>query len=446
MGEKSGGSAAGMAPTTAKPTTASRAERMAGLGRRVDGGPGWGNDTNPPVAGGRPLLLWWPMHPAYALTDVANVFSPAVVVYPELIKANIARVVQLAGGPDRLRPHVKTHKTREIVRLLLDAGVTKHKCATIAEAEMLAAAGVPDVLLAYPAVGPTVNRLVRLATQFPTTAFSVLIDHPGPTRALSESATAAGVTVGVVLDLDVGQHRTGIAVGPAAGDLYVLAAGLPGLTPNGFQVYDGHNTQPDIRDREAGVRAFLAPVLALRAELDGRGVPVPRLVCGGTPSLPVHAGLTDIPGVECSPGTFVLHDAGYGAKYPDLTGITPAAVLFTRVVSRPTPTRVTLDVGTKAVASDPPAGKRVQLLDFPPHEAVGHNEEHYVVELSAADAAGYAPGDVVYALPAHVCPTVALHKELLVADGNRIVGRWGRGRPRPGAYGVTGGGGRVLTV
>jgi D-serine deaminase-like pyridoxal phosphate-dependent protein len=362
------------------------------------------------------------MHPAYALSDAAAVFSPALVFYPELIRRNIARVVEMAGGPDRLRPHVKTHKTREIARLLLAAGATRHKCATIAEAEMLATAGAPDVLVAYPLVGPNPARLAELARKYPDTAFSCLIDHPEPTRALSVAAAAAGVTVGVVLDLDVGQHRTGIAVGDDALSLYELAASLPGLYPNGFQLYDGHNNQPDRADREAGVRGFLAPVLGLRGRAEAKGIPVPRLVCGGTPSFPVHAGLTDVPGVECSPGTFVLHDAGYGPKYPDLAGITPAAVLVTRVVSRPTADRVTLDLGTKAVASDPPAGKRVALLDFPEYEAVGHNEEHLIVRTPAADR--YKPGDVVYALPTHICPTVALHKEVLVAEGGKVVGRW----------------------
>jgi D-serine deaminase-like pyridoxal phosphate-dependent protein len=197
---------------------------------------------------------------------------------------------------------------------------------------------------------------------------------------------------------------------------------LPGLRANGFQLYDGHNSQESRAEREAGVRAFLAPVLELRAAAEKRGLPVPRLVCGGTPSFPVYAGMTDIPGVECSPGTFVLHDAGYGGKYADLSGITPAAVLVTRVVSRPTPTRVTLDLGTKSVASDPPAGKRVTLLDFPEYQAVGHNEEHLIVETP--EASRYKPGDVVYALPSHICPTVALHKEALVADGGKVVGRW----------------------
>lgn len=362
------------------------------------------------------------MHPAYALADIGSVLSPSLVLFPELIQKNIARVIEMAGAAERLRPHVKTHKTREIVQMLLAAGVTKHKCATIAEAEMLAAVGAPDVLIAYPLVGPNVGRLAALVKKFPGTSFSSLIDHPESAKALSAGLSAAGVSSGVVLDLDVGQHRTGIAVGDAALALYELASKLPGLTLNGFQLYDGHNNQPDRAEREAAVRGFLQPVLDLRAKAEAKGLAVPRLVCGGTPSFPVYAGMRDVPGVECSPGTFVLHDAGYGPKYADLSGITPAAVLVTRVVSRPTANRVTLDLGNKAVAADPLLEKRVTLLDFPEYKTVGHNEEHLIVETAGASA--YTPGDVVFALPGHICPTVALHKEALVAEGGRVVGRW----------------------
>src|SRR5437764_13734928 len=94
----------------------------------------------------------------YTLHDDSAVPSPALRFYPELIRRNLARVLELAGGPARLRPHVKTHKTREIVQLELAAGITKHKCATIAEAELLADAGAADVLVAYPLVGPNCER------------------------------------------------------------------------------------------------------------------------------------------------------------------------------------------------------------------------------------------------------------------------------------------------
>src|SRR5262249_38652651 len=154
--------------------------------------------------------------------------------------------------------------------------------------------------------------------------------------------------------------------------LYERIARLPGLRPGGLHVYDGHNHIESFVDRQATALAQLEPALKLRAALEQRDLPAPRLVCGGTPTFPVYARL-DLPGLECSPGTLVLHDHGYGPRFADMTGFTPAALLLTRVISRPTSARVTLDLGYKAVASDPPAGKRLVLLGVPQYEAVLQN-------------------------------------------------------------------------
>ncbi len=359
-------------------------------------------------------------HP-YRLIDEAAIPSPSLIFFPDIIRRNIAEVIAMAGGPGRLRPHCKTHKTVELAKLQLAAGVLKHKCATIAEAEMLAIADAPEVLIAYPLVGPNLHRFAKLIRKYPRTEFGAIADDPAMVKALSEVLASQGLSAEILVDLNVGQDRTGIDLAGAA-ELYPLLVRSPGLRPGGFHVYDGHNNMEHHEDREAAVRALLTPVLALRAKLERAGFPVPRVVCGGTPSFPIYATIRDVPGLECSPGTYVLQDYGYGSKYADLGAITPAAVLLTRVISKPTANRVTLDLGTKAVASDPPAGKRVHLLEFAPHTPVGHNEEHYIVETAHADR--YRPGDVVYALPAHICPTVALHKEALIAENGLITGTW----------------------
>jgi D-serine deaminase-like pyridoxal phosphate-dependent protein len=361
------------------------------------------------------------MNPMYVIQDTTAIFSPALLFYKDLIRRNLTQAIALAGGPERLRPHVKTHKTREIVRLELDAGITKHKCATLAEAEMLAGCGVPDVLLAYNLVGPNCGRMARLAQAYPDCRFAVLADHPAAAQALSDALSAAGQRVDVLLDLDVGQHRTGIAPGPAAVELYERIARLPGLTPGGLHVYDGHNHQESPDERRKAVEALLDPVLRLRDTLDRKGLPTPRLVLGGTPTFPVFARM-NLPGQECAPGTCVLHDHGYGSRFADLAGFVPAALLLTRVISRPTPTRVTFDLGYKAVASDPPAGKRCVLLNVPDYEPVLQNEEHFVVETPAA--ARFEPGTEVYAVPTHICPTCAMHKQAYVVEGGRVTARW----------------------
>jgi D-serine deaminase-like pyridoxal phosphate-dependent protein len=147
---------------------------------------------------------------------------------------------------------------------------------------------------------------------------------------------------------------------------------------------------------------------------------VPRIVCGGTGSFPIFATLDD-PLVELSPGTCTFHDWGYGQAFPDLH-FTPAALVLTRVIGRPTSKRVTLDLGYKAVASDPPAGNRLIFPDIPDAQAVLQNEEHLVIESKQAN--DFKPGDELYAIPRHVCPTSALHKEAYIVSGGRLVDRW----------------------
>jgi D-serine deaminase-like pyridoxal phosphate-dependent protein len=361
------------------------------------------------------------MNPHYLIRDTSHLFSPGLLFYKDLIRSNIARAVELAGGAERLRPHVKTHKTREIVRLEMEAGVRKHKCATIAEAEMVASCGVPDVLIAYPLVGPNCERLARLIPAYPHCRFSVLADHPVGIRALAKALSAANQQVDVLLDIDVGQHRTGVAPGVEAIELYEMIHRSPGLRAGGLHAYDGHNRQENFVERQAAIRTQLGPVFNLRTTLLQKGLPVPRFVVGGTPTFPIHA-RHDVPGLECSPGTMVLHDHGYGSRFPDVAGFVPAALLLTRVISRPTPVRLTLDLGYKAVSADPPLGNRCLLLDVPDYQVVLQNEEHLVVETPIAQR--YRPGDEIFAIPTHVCPTVALHRQAYVIENGQVVGTW----------------------
>lgn len=355
--------------------------------------------------------------PWYDIANVNEVPSPALLFYPERIAANITRALDIAGGPERLRPHIKTHKAGMIVIMHLAQKVTKFKCATIAEAEMLATHSAPDVLLAYPPVGPNIGRVVELIRHFPETKFSVVADDDGAVRQLAAACSAADVVLDVLLDLDCGMHRTGVAPGPSAGELYRTIAKLPGLKAAGLHAYDGHihETDPAVRRRECA-DAF-APVSALRKELVGAGLPVPLVVAGGTPTFPIHA---QNPEVEVSPGTYVLWDFGYADMLPDLP-FEPAALLLTRVVSKPAGHRLCLDLGHKAVAAENPQ-PRVRLLDLPDARPVMHSEEHLVVETEQADR--FKVGDCLYALPRHICPTVALYNEAVVIDQNQAVDRW----------------------
>jgi D-serine deaminase-like pyridoxal phosphate-dependent protein len=309
----------------------------------------------------------------------------------------------------------------QVVRLWLKRGVTKHKAATIAECEMLAAAGAKDVLFAYNPVGPNVGRIVALAKKFPACGFTVTADHEIPLRQLSETSANAGVTIGVMLDVNVGMERTGITPESAgAVPLYALTATLQGLRPAGFHVYDGHQRQLAIDERREAVAQQWPRVVDLRTRCEAAGAKVPALACGGTPTFPCYAAMSDST-IELCPGTCVFHDAGYGTHFPDLP-FSPAAAIVTRVISRPAADRVTLDIGNKAVAADPPKGSRIFLPDLPDAVQEIHSEEH--MGLVTPDAGRFQPGDVLMAIPMHVCPTSALYDRVAVIENGRISCYW----------------------
>lgn len=352
------------------------------------------------------------------LANEAEVPSPALVLHLERIDENIRRMVATVGGDvARLRPHIKTHKLPQLVVRQLAAGITKFKCATIAEAELAAAAGAPEVTLAMQLVGPAAGRFVRLMAAFPRTKFSTIGDDHAAIAELGRAAAAAGLVAEVLIDIDTGQGRTGIAPGPGAEALYRALTTLPGVRAGGIHAYDGHLHQPDYATREAACLQAHAPVETLRDALVAAGLPVPRMVAGGSPTFVFHARR---PGVECSPGTTVLWDASDLQNHPELDFL-PAATLLARVVSRPRPNRLCLDLGHKAVASEMPH-PRVIFPALPDAKAVVHSEEHLVLET--AEAERYPVGTVVRGIPWHICPTVALQSEVHVAEGGRVTGAW----------------------
>jgi D-threonine aldolase len=356
-------------------------------------------------------------HDWFTVANAHEIPSPALLVYSERARENVRLMMRTAGGASRLRPHIKTHKMAELVRMQIDEGISKFKCATIAEAELAASAGARDILIAYPIIGPNIERLLALMRQFPDTRFLSVADDCSAVRELAKAFAASNSTAELLLDLDVGQHRTGIEAGPKAMELYRLIAATPGIVPGGLHVYDGHITQPELTTRKSLCEAAFATADNFRRDLLAAKLPVPRVVAGGTPTFPIHA---QRDGIECSPGTCVLWDFGYSSKYPELEFL-HAAVVLTRIISKPGPNRLCLDLGHKAIGSEnlPP---RVSFLNLPDARAVSHSEEHLVVE--SASAAELNVGDALYGIPSHVCPTVALYMEANVIRDGRSAETW----------------------
>ena len=358
------------------------------------------------------------MHPTYSVANEPEIASPALLIFSESVNRNLDLMLKIAGGPARLRPHVKTHKLEPLVRRQIARGITKFKAATIAEAEMCAIAGAADVLLAFPPAGPAGARLCELIRAYPATRFSIVADNAQAIRGLSVSARAAGVELDVYLDLDVGMGRTGVAPGAMAVELYRLIATTPALRPAGLHAYDGHIHEPDPVLRREQCEAAFAPVTQLRAALSEAGLAVPALVAGGAPTFPIHATHSDR---ECSPGTTVLWDFGYAEKFADMP-FEIAAVLLTRVVSKPASNRLCLDLGHKAVAAENPLPIRARIVEIPDAVLVMHSEEHLVIETPRA--AEFSIGQPLRALPKHICPTVALHSEAVVVEDGMATERW----------------------
>lgn len=350
------------------------------------------------------------MDKRYRIQNVETIPSPSLVVYLAQVRQNIERAIAIVDGDvSKLRPHAKTHKTAEIIAMEHDAGILKHKCATLREAEMLAQNGIEDILIAYQMVGPNINRFVALQQRYPDADFKVIVDYPEAVTALSSAVVKHSLSVKVMLDLDVGMHRTGVAVGDAAVDIYAQIEAAAGLHPWGLHVYDGHIHDADLADRRASCNESLAQMEDMRDRLAAKGLNVPLIVMGGTPTFPIYA---ETPGVETSPGTFVFHDYGYTTRYPDL-GFTPAALLLSRVISIPTPNRITLDLGHKAIAADPD-GVRGIILNLDNAEVDKQHEEHWAINVP--DSTPMHVGQEVYVCPTHICPCVALHPFYYVID------------------------------
>ena len=355
-------------------------------------------------------------HDIYHIENAEEIDSPALVVYAELVEQNVQQAVAMVDSRREtyLRPHVKTHKTREVVKIMRQAGIDRFKCSTIAEAEMLGREGAPDVLLAYPPTSLKATRLAKLVDTFPATSFSCLVDHPQTAEQLSGLFEQNPLPV--FLDLNVGMNRTGI-LPQEAPSLYQYCQTLPGVEVIGLHAYDGHIRASDTQQRKREADASYGTVCQVQQRLRSDAPDSLLIVLGGSPTFPFHAQRNK---VECSPGTFPLWDAGYGQAYPEMTFI-PAARLLTRVVSLIDEQLLCLDLGSKAVAADA-AWPRVVFPDHPEAEALRQSEEHLVVRVP--DTSAVRMGDPWWGIPLHICPTVNLYETLPVVRHGRWSETW----------------------
>ncbi|APQ16965.1 D-TA family PLP-dependent enzyme [Maribacter hydrothermalis] len=353
----------------------------------------------------------------YSILYPEEVISPSLLVYPDRIQHNIDLMISMIGDVNHLRPHIKTYKNANIINMQMAKGIHKFKCATIAEAELLGDCNAADVLLAMQPVGANAQRFIELIKKYPNTKFSTLVDNSKTLAVLSELAAYNNIKIPLWVDINNGMNRTGIAPDHSALELYTQLHKNPNLIAEGLHVYDGHLRNTDAAIREADCNSAFEPVLSLKNSIVNLKITSPKIVAGGSPTFPFHCKREN---VDASPGTTLLWDSGYGSLFPEMKFLS-AAVLFTRIVSKPTTGILCFDLGHKSIAPEMPF-PRIEFLDLKHSKQISQSEEHLVVEYD--DLTIPEVGNVHYAIPKHICPTVAKYDTLNVIKNNTIIDYW----------------------
>ena len=352
----------------------------------------------------------------YKIKNIDTIDSPALIIYKERVQQNIQSLIKMKDV-EHLRPHVKTNKIAEVCKMMLDAGITKFKCATVAEAEMLAMINAPDVLLAYQPTQTKANRLLQLMQKYSSTQFSCLIDDAENAKHISDIFTQNNLTLNVYIDLNVGQNRTGIKTENAF-KLFNDCKELNGINIIGLHAYDGHIRDTNVDERKQNADKAFNEVMKLADKIETSTQKKLSIVAGGSPTFPVHAQRKNI---ECSPGTFVFWDYGYKTQFAD-EPFQLAALVITRIISVVDEHTICTDLGHKSIAAENTIDKRVHFLNAENVQPVGQSEEHLVLKVD--DSSSYKIGDVLYGVPYHICPSVALYESAVVVENNAVVNEW----------------------
>ncbi len=353
----------------------------------------------------------------YKVGEPESIETPAMLIFEDQLDHNLHLQCELAGGAQHLMVHFKTHKSAAIARRQVEVGVAGFKCATLKEAEVALEAGGKEVLLAYPLVqARKAERFCALAAAHPQAQLSAIASQCLHLEVLERAAAAKGQRLRVMLDLDVGMHRTGLAPGDEALNLYRQLAGMGHLEPAGLHAYDGQDHESDPAAREALALGHLEEVRAFKGRLLAEGLPVPRTVAGGSFSFQYYARSGEALG---SPGTCVYWDAGYSRLMPELPFRWAVLVLCQVVDRHPRLGTITTDLGYKAICGDPPLERRARLVGLEGAALQLQNEEHGLFRIEGELP---AVGTYLLAVPGHVCPTTILYPGSYLIDAAGEVG------------------------
>jgi D-serine deaminase-like pyridoxal phosphate-dependent protein len=353
---------------------------------------------------------------SYQITNPDELATPAMVLFEDLVDHNIRSACELAGGSQNLFTHVKTHKSEAITLRQIEHGIESFKCATLNELEMVLQIGARRAILAYPQTqAHKIERLFELAASCPHAWIATIASSPVHLEMLGNVAVRREQSLPVMLDLDPGMHRTGVAMDNQAVALYGEIDAHPFLEAAGLHWYDGHDTFCDEKQRAAAAERHIESLQEFRRQLESATLPVPFVVAGGAYSFAYYARTE---GMYGSPGSFIYWDDRCSSDMPDMP-FKCAALILTQVVDRhPDRGTFTTDLGNKGICSDQPMNERARLLGYKTAELVLHNEE-YGVFRTPGELPGI--GEYLLAVPGHVGPTTVRYPGSHVIDSGGSV-------------------------
>jgi D-serine deaminase-like pyridoxal phosphate-dependent protein len=347
-----------------------------------------------------------------------ELLTPTLLIYREIVRHNIERMIAVAGGADRWRPHLKTVKLESMTKLLVEAGVDTAKCATTLELSMACRSGMKDVLVAYPHTGRNATRVAEIAKAFPKVRVSALVESA------EQLEPWRNTSVELFIDINAGMNRTGIEQDHSK-DIAELASRIQesGMTFRGLHVYDGNSNEPDVIQRTKRAQERYGRLLDSVAAIEKKGIQIKEIITSGTPALPCSFSYSPLWNGsfkhQVSPGTVVYNDASSLDQLPSEYDLQPAVLVISRVISHPKAGVATCDAGHKSVAVDSGVPNTV-VLGQPGLRALAPSEEHLPFEIVDGEPIP-ALGSILYLIPRHVCPTVNNFDSAAIIERGNII-------------------------
>jgi D-serine deaminase-like pyridoxal phosphate-dependent protein len=349
--------------------------------------------------------------------------TPALVLDLDRFEHNVEMMARHhARHGVNWRPHSKAFKCPAIAHVLKKAGAIGVTVAKVSEAEVMVAGGIDDVLIAHLVVGR--SKVARLAALQRRGTVRATVDHPDHLSPLGRAAEEAGVTIGILVDVDLGMKRCGVDSPESAVKLARKVSQTPGLRFDGVMGYEGHTLlMPDLAAKRAAISQAIGRLIEARDAVLSADMACAIVSAGGSGSYQITAGIPGVTELQAGGGIFACQ---YYTKLCQIDGHQPAISVLATVVGRPAPDRAILDIGLKSISEHrtPPV-----LADYPSSRVIGLSAEHTVVELAAGDR--LAIGDKVFVTPGYSDFTFVLHDRVLGLRHNRVESVWelyGRGR------------------